>query len=125
MTDSTTRGIDRDSENWPQFAPSWAEHAIIDGWPGGGVTFERAWTVPSVYRDADPLAVVRVAQEWATGERGTYVPGSPRVMVGRDEVWSDERAAEVAATLREIAEALDPRALAAIDAAPGTGEGAA
>ena len=114
MTGTTTRGsegdersytIERDSADWPAFAPAWAERATIEP---HAVTFERTWTIPSQFRDAAPLVVVRVEQEWAAGEQGEYAPGAPRVAAGPGNLWADWRADEVAAALREIASALNP-----------------
>lgn len=64
---------------------------------------ELRWVIPSRFRDADDLLVIRVEQS------GT---GRARVVVGSgdlDPIWADERAEQTAATLREIADALDPK----------------
>ena len=110
--DERSRTIERGSADWPTFAPDWAQRATIEPHDGshlaGVVTFERAWTIPSQFRDTDPLAVVRVGQEWTAGEQGGYVPGTPRVAAAPGDLWADWRADEVAAALREIAGALGP-----------------
>lgn len=59
------------------------------------------WTIPSRFRDADDLLVIRV--EHAGTDRARVVVGTSDL----DPVWGDERAAETAATLRQIASALD------------------
>jgi|GEM_PF-5296125 len=60
------------------------------------------WRVPSRFRDADDLLVIRVVRDST---------GAARVVVGTgtlDAIWGDERAEQTAAVLREIADALVP-----------------
>lgn len=105
MTDST-HTITRDSDDWPQGAPRWATCADLEA--GGGLRFTRGWTIPSTHRGAEPLIVVCVEQEW-TPSAGGYVVEAPRVAAGAGALWADWRAVDVAAALREIADALDPQ----------------
>lgn len=107
MTANTTILSTPADTNWPSFAPSWARRASIE--PDGEVTFERAWEIPGQYRDMTPLPIVRVDQRWAADERAEYAPvESPRVVASSADLWSDHRARLIAATLRDIANALDP-----------------
>jgi hypothetical protein len=63
-----------------------------------------------MYRDTPNFEFVTVEQDWAADANDTsvLVPGTPRVIVGRDSMWLDYRAEKVAETLRAIASALDP-----------------
>lgn len=96
-----------DSPRWPTFAPSWASHADVES-GGTTVTFSRCWTVPAVFREVEPLDVVTVTEEFERAPEGLFEAQGPRVSIGSTGVWADRRFREVAVTLREIADALDP-----------------
>lgn len=111
MNDVTTApsAITPESKQWPEFAPVWAARAVLDEGERA-MTFEREWSLPSMYRDAEPLVVVSVCQEFNDhATRGAFVPGEPWVAAGPPAMWADYRREEIAATLRAIAEALVPR----------------
>jgi hypothetical protein len=102
MTNSRT--ITRDAADWPIYAPGWADTATIDRYPETSVvTFERAWTLPGMFRDVEPLVVVRVEQVW---DAARAEPEPPRVVAGRGDLWADARGDEVASTLADILAAL-------------------
>jgi len=104
----TDINIEREAPNWPAFAPRWAQRATVHSMVE--VTFETTWTIPSQFRGTADLTVIRVEQEWSAGEHGELTPDhAPRVLTGTADLWADSRAREVAATLRGIAEALDPQ----------------
>lgn len=114
------RAISRESADWPEFAPGWADYASIEP-AEGTVTFGRDWSIPGAYRDVEPLVVVRVEQEF-TGTAGALASGAPRVAAGPGTLWTDHRAERVAATLRAIADALAPQHVGGDgDGTPGTG----
>lgn len=105
---SAARSTTRAAADWPPFAPAWAERASIHG---DAVTFERKWAIPAVVREVDPMPMLRIEQTWTTGEgaRPAAPESAPRIVAGPGEVWVDWRAEEVASTLRQIADALDPQ----------------
>jgi len=119
-TEINPRAVLEGDNDWPAFAPVWAVDAAFE--PSGRVvTFAREWAIPSAYRDAAPLLVLRVEQEFTRSD-GTqpFVAGETRIVAGR-ALWADYRREEVASTLRAIADALAPQAAPA-DAASETGE---
>lgn len=104
------RVVTPSDRDWPDYAPAWAQDARFDAWPGHTVLFERLWMIPSQFRDAADFAVLKVQQTFEAVDGGAPQPESaPRVVVGDGEVWVDWRANEVATTLRQIANALDPQ----------------
>ncbi len=106
----STKTLTRGGPGWPASAPDWAESATVHARGlAREFTFARAWEMPGVFRDMEPLVVVRVEQVCTTGpgkrERGC---AAPYVVAGPEVLWADYRGPEVAATLRQIADALDP-----------------
>jgi hypothetical protein len=112
---SNPESMSRDDPEWPEFAPAWAERAFFE--PAAGmVTFARAWTMPGAFREMESLNIVTVQQVFARGDNNAFVPEPVRVVAGADALWTDHRAEHVAATLREIADALVPGVKAEVTA---------
>lgn len=111
-TEINPRAVLEGDNGWPTFAPEWAGDAAFE--PSGRVvTFAREWAIPSAYRDAAPLLVLRVEQEFTrSDDTQSFVAGETCVVVGR-ALWADYRREVVASTLRAIADALAPQAAAA------------
>jgi len=103
----STENMSRADPGWPEFAPTWAEFASFDP-AAGTVTFERAWTLPGTFREMDPLVIVKIEQVYWRGSGDKFYADPVRVTAGPDALWTDHRAEHVAATLREIADALAP-----------------
>jgi len=103
----STENVSRADPDWPEFAPAWAEFASFEP-AAGTVTFTRGWNIPGMYRGMEPLTVVTVQQVFARGTNNEFVAEPARVIAGPDALWTDHRAEHVAATLREIADALAP-----------------
>lgn len=106
MSAKTPPAVQRTDADWPTFAPAWADTSRIDG---DGVTFERSWTVPAIYRDAAPLIVVRLQETFVLGtdnppwSLGMFLDAG---VGGYPAMWSDARVAQVAETLDDIVKAL-------------------
>jgi len=104
---STPEMLSRESPDWPEFAPAWAESASFD--PAAGiVTFARSWTMPGIFREMEPLVIVKIEQVYWRGSGDKFYADPARVAAGPDALWADHRTEHVAATLREIADALAP-----------------
>jgi len=100
--------IERGSNDWPRFAPVWAESANHDS-DNRTMTFERGWSIPGTFRGMEPLIVVRVLQDFTYDEANEVVSCTePWVSTDPDGLWADRRRDEITATLRAIADALAP-----------------
>src|SRR5690554_4411359 len=108
MTDLMPEAITPSSDEWPEFAPAWAATEVFEA-HDEAVTFLREWAIPSTYRDAEPLLVIQMDQEFTyCAANGTFVCGEQRITAGPSALWADYRSDEVASTLRAIADALAP-----------------